>query len=138
MLMCAEVTAQVAGIVARPIQAAISRLLEYLLSLTVLLGFVVLLPIFNESSSATRCPSRPILFEALLPRRPGRAGLELFDDASVRLRAMAAFGLWWSAVRAFSRGTAFSHDSPRVTGRCLRGHVEIAFQTAPDGLEAER
>ena len=72
VLVGTQMTAQVAGIVAGTIESAESRFLEHLLAFTVFLGFIVLLSVFDESSSAANCPPRAILLEPLFTRSLGR------------------------------------------------------------------
>lgn len=132
MLVCAEVTVQVPGVVAGPFEPALSRLLEHLLPLAVLLGLVVLLAVLDESSPATGCSAGPLLLESLLSRRFGRAGFELFDVSPVSLWSMAAWGLWRTAMRAFSGGTTISHDSSRDWVECVR---DTCGSRVPDGAQ---
>jgi len=109
VIVFAELTVQIAGIVARSIERALARLLGQFLTLTVLLGLIVLLAIFDESPPATDRPARAIFLERVFARGFSATGLELLDVPSVSLGAMPTFGLRWPAVRGLSRRT-FSHD----------------------------
>jgi hypothetical protein len=104
MLAGAEHAVQVARVVARTLRTTSSHRLEQSYPLAVLLGLIVLLPVFDQSAFAPERGSYLIEIRARRYWQLSRPRLELFDDARLGLWAMVAFG-----VRRWSL-TTLTHD----------------------------
>jgi hypothetical protein len=84
---------QVARVVAGAFGTTASHRLEQSLLLAFLLGLVVLLPVFDQSTFAPECGAYAIEIRTCLCRQLRRPRVQLFDDVRPGLWAMFAFGV---------------------------------------------